>query len=383
MALGLLLVIIYSILTAALIYHDRVLSLLGAKISAYLLAVTILIISLCLRSSLFNDSFDYERFIYSFGFLILSIIGAICWVAIIDSFPVRIFWKSLRLNCYLLLFIAFISLTGYSPFFPDAAIPVIFFMETSHFALIFAPYLLTVLVFSNVKEKYILIALSFAYTFTAVPNLTLMVVLLLSLFVTFSFRVILLILALLAAFIFFKDNSFYFSERLSIHNVETSNLSTLVYQSSIERMQLAFHQSYGLGVGFQQFGIIGDQGLMMKKLSDLNVDGLNLLDGGLVASKFVGEFGIFAVVLLLFYLIYFYRYFKYLRFARLDLITVNNSKIIFFMAIYVMFAVQFFVRGTAYFSSGGFLFLASLIWLSSNNLDDAFGMTRLVRKSST
>ena len=31
------------------------------------------------------------------------------------------------------------------------------------------------------------------------------------------------------------------------------------------------------------------------------------------------------------------------------------------------FALQFFIRGTGYFSPGGFLFLISLVWISLNN----------------
>lgn len=134
-------------------------------------------------------------------------------------------------------------------------------------------------------------------------------------------------------------------------------------------MLLAVYQSYGLGVGFQQFGIVGDQGLVMQKLADLGADGLNQLDGGLVLSKFVGEMGVFAVVALLFYLIYCYRYLRCLRFISLSLTQKKDARNIFFMAIYVTFAMQTFIRGTGYFSSGGFLFLTSLIWISLTNLN--------------
>jgi len=132
-------------------------------------------------------------------------------------------------------------------------------------------------------------------------------------------------------------------------------------------MLLAVYQSNGLGVGFQQFGIVGDQGLVMLKMAALDADGLNQLDGGLVLAKFVGEMGVLAIIALLFYLIYCYRYLKYLHFISLSLATKKDAKIIFFMAIYVAFALQFFIRGTGYFSSGGFLFLASLVWISLNN----------------
>lgn len=367
MAFGLLLVIICSILIAISICRKRVLSLLCARSNVYFLVVLILIIIFGFRSFLFNDLFDFERFIYSVGYLILAIIGAICWVAIIESFPALIFLRSLRLTCYLLLTTAFISLTGYSPFFPDAVIPVVFFSETSHFALIFAPYLLAVLALSSFKERCILVALSLIYSLTAVPNVTLISSLVFCMLVLVSFKKAALGLILLAALIFFRGDSLYFIERLSFFDMETINLSTLVYQSAIERMLLAVYQSNGLGVGFQQFGIVGDQGLVMLKMAALDADGLNQLDGGLVLAKFVGEMGVLAIIALLFYLIYCYRYLKYIHFINLSLATEKDAKIIFFMAIYVAFALQFFIRGTGYFSSGGFLFLASLVWISLNN----------------
>lgn len=383
MAFGLMLVIIFSILIAISISRKKVISLLCARSNVYFLVGLILIIIMGFRSFLFNDFFDFERFIYSVGYLILSIIGAISWVAIIESFPALIFLRSLRLACYLFLITAFISLTGYSPFFPNAVIPVVFFKETSHFALIFAPYLLAVLVLSSVKERYILIVLSLIYSLIVVPNVTLISSLVFCMLVLVSYRKAILGLILLVALIFYRGDSLYFIERLSFFDVETINLSTLVYQSAIERMLLAVHQSYGLGVGFQQFGIVGDQGLVMQKLAALDADGLNQLDGGLVLAKFVGEMGIFATIALLFYLIYCYRYLKCLSFISLSLATKKDAKTIFFMAIYVTFAVQFFIRGTGYFSSGGFLFLTSLVWISLNNSNVNCVEHKLERTSKT
>lgn len=367
MAFGLFLVIICSILIAISICRKRVLSFLCARSNVYFLAGLILIIIMGFRSFLFNDLFDFERFIYSIGFLILAMIGAICWVAIIESFPASVFLGSLRLACYLFLITAFISLIGYSPFFPDAVIPVVFFRETSHFALIFAPYLLAVLVLSSLKERCILVALSLIYSLIAVPNVTLISSLVFCMLVLVSFRKAVLGLILLAALVYYRGDSLYFIERLSFFDAETINLSTLVYQSAIERMLLALDHSSGLGVGFQQFGIVGDQGLVMLQLAALDADGLNQLDGGLVLSKFVGEMGVFAVIALLLYLIYCYRYLKSLHFISLSLATKKDAKAIFFMAIYVAFALQFFIRGTGYFSPGGFLFLISLVWISLNN----------------
>lgn len=126
MGFGLALVIVSNILIAVLMCPKRILTFLCAKSNVYFLAGLMLMVILGIRSFLFNDSFDFERFLYSTGFLISCIIGAICLVAIIVSFSVNIFFRSLRVVCYLFLITAFISMTGYSPFFPDAVIPVVF-----------------------------------------------------------------------------------------------------------------------------------------------------------------------------------------------------------------------------------------------------------------
>lgn len=140
-------------------------------------------------------------------------------------------------------------------------------------------------------------------------------------------------------------------------------MSTLVYLSGWERAYLNFNDTFGLGVGFQQFGIVGSPGEMMESLGALGAENLNLLDGGAVAPKFIGEFGLLGVAMLLVYLVYFAKSARWLRKVSMGEVALQARPRVFFLSCFVMYCIDLFVRGTGYFSSSGFLFVASLIWL--------------------
>jgi hypothetical protein len=154
----------------------------------------------------------------------------------------------------------------------------------------------------------------------------------------------------------------YYSLRINLSS-DNKNLSTLVYLSGWERAYLNFEDTFGLGVGFQQFGIIGSRGEIMETVEELGAEDLNLLDGGAVAPKFIGEFGLLGVIMLLVYLVYFARNAKWLREVSFSEIPPRECRKVFFLSCFVMYCIDLFVRGTGYFSSSGFLFIASLMWI--------------------
>lgn len=97
----------------------------------------------------------------------------------------------------------------------------------------------------------------------------------------------------------------------------------------------------------------------MGNLIDID---LNLLDGGSVATKFIGEFGLLGVAMLLAYLFYFAKSARWLHEISMSEVAPRDCKRVFFLSCFVMYCIDLFVRGTGYFSSSGFFFVASLMW---------------------
>lgn len=200
-------------------------------------------------------------------------------------------------------------------------------------------------------------------------NLTLVIGVGLVIVVTFSFRRILTLIPLFVIALF-TLNIGYYTERLDISK-ENQNLSMLVYLQGWEQAQLNLVDSDGRGVGFQQFGIIGDRGEITDEIVKLAGGDLNIFDGGSVAPKIVGEFGIVGVMALLIYLFYFVTKVKWLHHVSMIGITSNEYKHIFFTSSFLMFSVDLFIRGTGYFSPSSFLFMTSLMWMNFYKPRDA------------
>lgn len=173
--------------------------------------------------------------------------------------------------------------------------------------------------------------------------------------------------------LFTTTNIDYYSLRVDPSS-DNQNLSTLVYLSGWERSYLNFEETFGLGVGFQQFGIIGSRGEIMQSIGELGAEDLNLLDGGAVAPKFIGEFGLLGVVMLFAYLVYFAKSAKWLREVSLGGIPAPACRRVFFLSCFVIYCIDLFVRGTGYFSSSGFLFISSLMWIILVKPTNDFGL---------
>ena len=144
---------------------------------------------------------------------------------------------------------------------------------------------------------------------------------------------------------------------------DSVNLSMLSYQSGWERIYVNLKDYYGIGLGFQQLGFLGSPGEIMKTFGSIGAQGMNRFDGSFVASKFISEFGILAVMVLVAYLVYFARNAWWLREVSKNGGETVDCRKVFFLACFVMFSIDLFIRGTGYFSSSGFLFIASLMWI--------------------
>jgi hypothetical protein len=170
-----------------------------------------------------------------------------------------------------------------------------------------------------------------------------------------------LIFGFLGILVFYLFGINYFLERLDF--IESNNVSTLAYLSGWERAYLNFMETFGIGVGFQQFGIVGSKGQIMNVLNDLGAPDLCLKDGATVGSKVIGEFGTLGILCIAVYIIYCIKGARYLSNISANK-TLNVSRHdILFQSFFVMYIVDVLIRGTAYFSSATFIFMASLIWI--------------------
>jgi hypothetical protein len=332
---------------------------------------------------LIYDAFDYERFLASYILLIAFFLGAISFVLLVQKVTQPSADFSIRLVFYVLLVSSVAGILKFSLFTSgEIRKPVLFFNEPSSYSLGFAPFLLYMAVMSSPKVRFLLVSISYSIalaleSFTLVIATSLVVLLILPLRYYFF-----LVPALVIVFLAWSVNVSYYSSRADFSE-DNTNLSSLVYVSGWERAYLSLKDTFGLGLGFQQFGVIGQQGQAMEVLDGLGATDLNRLNGGAIAPKFIGEFGIVAVVMLFVYTFYFVKYFKWLRSICLGKVSCPDNKKYFFISCFLMFSLDLFVRGSGYFAAEGFMLLASLvsILLSDSLGRHSDGARNLVEKS--
>lgn len=308
-----------------------------------------------------HSQFDFGRFLQSCLLLVLVFLATLSFALLARKVPDHQADFAVRWNFYVLLLVGIMGIFSISPFSPDWRKPVVFFSEPSHFALSFLPFLLYMVVNASAGRKLLLVLSGYALA-VLIENLTLAVGVTLIAALTLPLRRSLLLAFIVTAAIWVGSvNLDYFTARVDMSG-GTQNLSTMVYLSGWERACQDFSDTFGLGVGFQQFGIIGSRGDEMESIAALVGADLNLLNGGTVAPKFIGEFGVIALAMLLAYLVYFAKCAKWLREVSRGA-EIGTPARVFFLSCVVMYSVDLFVRGPGYFSSSGFLFVAATVWL--------------------
>jgi hypothetical protein len=240
---------------------------------------------------------------------------------------------------------------------------MILFSEPSHFALIYLPLLFYVSYFSKplLRVFHIVVALIIALTIKDLTLLAGIMLIPILLYKNAKFIIIPLFAALffLANFIYFKHN--YFFERLKFFSHNDYNMSMLVYIYGWQRAYLSLFKSYGFGLGFEQLGFIIPKSFMQ-------ITKFNGFGGGSNGAKIIAELGITGIVIIIIYLYCFLSI--YYKFVKLKII--NRPHAIFFYAIFLMYSIDLFVRGTGYFNPETFMLLASVYWfnLQRNKLND-------------
>jgi len=325
---------------------------------AYLLLVIHFLIS-------FSNNIDLNisKFIYSFLFLPIILIASHVLLLKINELTnseINIVVSSVGFS---LLVILVASLFFKSSFFEMNQKSIIFFAEPSHFALIFSPFFLyLVLTLNKVWSRYLL--LQVFIIITVIDNATLLIVFILGFIIhlinTFDNSRYLVFISFFCTLLMLNiDIDFsYYVDRF-IYNSDNYNMSILVYLTGWERAWNILLNYSPIGIGFQQFGYEHLQGYFYEKLIYVGGGGLNIFDGATLGSKVLGEFGLLGLLLFVLYFNYFFK--------NIINILFNPCKFkgitLFFACIYFSFSVYLFVRGMGYFSELPFLFFTSLVYL--------------------
>lgn len=307
---------------------------------------------------------DFIRLLLSFVFLFFL---SYCAFSFKEYYSLNIF--HIKFVFLVLIFISILSQCKFLYNYDHKSL--IFFSEPSHFALIFFPFLFALIVISKNIFKFFLLLISFVIG-VFLENLTFMSGIALCLLLIIPFRILyyivpifILTLAVISHSQVYYGSKIleYYFDRLTF-SVDSYNLSTMVYLAGWDRGIGDAIASFGFGVGFQQFGIAGPESMLSELvISRFHLPGpLNLLDGGSLGAKLVGEFGIFGILLLSFYLIYFIKFIRLLNISnyRPNSISIRS---IFFISCFVTFSLDIFVRGTGYFNPPFFFFLAAIFYL--------------------
>ena len=307
-----------------------------------------------------NDEFDLGRFAQSYAGLVLFVLGALSFGRLAQRLSAHEVDYTLRFVFGVLLVCGVLGVFGFAPFTPDdARKPVVFFSEPSHYALAFLPFLFYMSAIAGRRRRIGVLMAGLAIALLLKSTTMLAGVLLIVMVV---YRLRLRVVLLLIAFGVAVANVEYYAARVMLTS-DTSNVSALAYLQGWERAFLNLRDTRGYGVGFQQFGIFGAMGEFREALELLEAETLSLYDGASVASKLIGEFGWAGVAILILYVRRFLRGLKEFREASVSSSRTHDPRLIFFMACFIMYSIDLFVRGTGYFSHSGFIFLASLAWM--------------------
>lgn len=280
--------------------------------------------------------FDLTRFWQSHLLLIVYTLGSYCLMILAQRVSTKQADKAIKFVFWTLVLSAIAGLTRFSPFFPvEAFKSVLFYGEPSHFALNFLPLLLYEVVRSRIWLKLALLFGSFVLCLM-LENLTLMVGVALVLVMTVRLRLILLLFPVVMCALL-VTNLEYYADRLDLSG-NSNNLSALVYIQGLERAYLNFMETRGLGIGFQQFGIVGSMGDVTEDIKALIGYEANLLDGGSLAQKFIGEFGILGIFGLILYFGYFVRSARWLFRKSVGVGFPADPRDVFFHSCFAMYA---------------------------------------------
>lgn len=318
---------------------------------------------------------NISRFIYSLFFIIFIIITAI--IVNENLFGHREYKKNPEKNIFFIfIYLSILSMSGFQPDSIEPFNKPIFpFSEPSFFAIAFEPFLIWICV--TEKRKWIsmfYIAITLLIGFF-LQNLTILACVFLAAFVSLNAsRLVIILLVVFSAFIITNPDIAYFVDRLTASN-ESNNLSALVYIQGWEMIPYYFSRTYGWGIGFQQLGEVYFNSPASTAINALVGMDSNLNDGSFIISKLCSEFGFFGLIACVIYIFYFFRALNILRKISGGFQSSQSGKILA-LSIFISYSINLFIRESGYFTGSGFLFLASILFLSKSNFFSRFGFRK-------
>lgn len=267
------------------------------------------------------------------------------------------------------------SITGIDFLGSGSVKPTFLFSEPSHFSLVIAPFFIYFL--KKRPRGWVYILFLFLLWAGVVQNLTMILVILLSLVVTLQKRVLVLLLPVLTIlFLSFADVDYFIKRMLFLSEDGGGNLSSLILLQGWENAFLSLRDTMGLGVGFQQFGIASSTGAITDQVILLHGGVLNMFDGASTAPKLLGEFGFMGVAVLTIFVV---------RAIRSIVVLRRNNEMhelfLFARCVEIGFLIELFVRGVGYFSSGIFLYLVIFFCEKLKCMDHGFDWNRQFQKN--
>lgn len=277
----------------------------------------------------------------------------------------------LKLLCVGIVLIGYMSIffpvtfSNYSKF----AKSIFPFSEPSHYAITVSGILLAAGFYLSFKQRVLLVVsvLFFAVIYPSTLLLLLVLIMLFSYYAHSVFKVLcaFIILGMVVVLVTYAGVDLsYYEDRLKL-NQSTSNLTALVYLQGWNDAYRAFFSTNGLGLGFQNLGSLapGDIGEKIYQLSGIYK---NREDGGFLAAKLIGEFGVFGLALLCLYVfslfkaaLYNLEFFKIYKMDRAVALHMFPAYSIFGSSLVVAFSIELFARGYGYFSPGVLLVMVA------------------------
>lgn len=237
--------------------------------------------------------------------------------------------------------------------------PVFPFTEPSHFSLTFIPVLMFCCVTSKGYRCMLFLLLGVAAALL-LQSLTLIVGCFLVAYTCFRGTVFLFLVIALGLAATQLDLSYYVA-RLDFAGEQ--NLSNLVYLQGWQLVGESLARSNGWGLGFQQLGLVGTNVPASDLIYTLVGNYLNVLDGGFTFAKLSSEFGVLGLILTVLYLGIAWRAIRTLREVALGKVRLVSSMVLSH-SVFAGYLIEYFVRGSGYFTGTAILLVASL-WLLS------------------
>ena len=161
----------------------------------------------------------------------------------------------------------------------------------------------------------------------------------------------------------------YFRDRLTM-NVDTVNLTSLVYMQGWQLLEESLRTTHGWGRGIQQLGAGYTNTIASYRINQLMGGDLNLLDGGFLLSKVGSEFGIFGLGLVC----------AFTAIAGLALLRLRafaqgrasySRPVVLCYASIVGSIIEIFLRGSTYFTGTMLLLCSAVFYLLTVRPDAA------------